>query len=466
MIVTRTIAIVIFSVSLGVSALQAQTLRNAPPPAEFPPASYKGKQYVDSRGCIYIRAGIDGNVTWVPRVGRNRKQICGYKPTAVAGATTASKPAPAPMVITVAPSATQPAPKSVAKSVAKPVPKAVAKPAAAAKPRVVSTTRTTTYRPATATTIRSPMPTIATTARPARVQTVPRSTTVAPAAAPVIAPRTGSGTAPAARGGRCPNASAFSQRFINKTDDVRCGPQAEPPVTYGTGRDKQSSLAVDPNTRTVPRHVYDNRQNTRNVSVPEGYKTVWTDDRLNPYRAERTLQPSIVHNPASVPPGYRLVDREDDRLNLRRASGTAGGDAQMDQIWTRTVPRTLAPVPTDRPVIAVASRAAKSPAEAKEPLYLRLSTRSAPQTKAKAPQQAANAKRRYVRVATYGTDAEARRLAQTLAGTGLPMRLGSVRRGSATYRVVLAGPFTSDGTAQAALQQVRSAGFSGARLSR
>lgn len=59
----------------------AQSLRSVGPPAEYPPASFDGSQFADSRGCVYVRAGVDGAVNWVPRVSRDRQPICGQTPT-------------------------------------------------------------------------------------------------------------------------------------------------------------------------------------------------------------------------------------------------------------------------------------------------------------------------------------------------------------------------------------------------
>lgn len=102
--------------------LVAQELR---PPAELPPPGYKGEQYVDSAGCVFLRAGVGERVTWVARISRERRQMCGLSPTlAPAVAVAAPEPevvaieAPAPALQARAPAQSS-APK-VARAVAAP----------------------------------------------------------------------------------------------------------------------------------------------------------------------------------------------------------------------------------------------------------------------------------------------------------------------------------------------------------
>lgn len=62
----------------------AQPMPTFEQPAEFPPASFGGRQYVDSTGCAFVRAGSGQAVAWIPRVGPDRRKACGLTPTAVA----------------------------------------------------------------------------------------------------------------------------------------------------------------------------------------------------------------------------------------------------------------------------------------------------------------------------------------------------------------------------------------------
>lgn len=90
------------SVLAGVFAV-SPALADLSGPAELPPSSYKGQQYVDSRGCVFLRGGYGGQVTWVPRVSRDRKQLCGYPPSGGAVAVAADVPeAKAPAAETTA----------------------------------------------------------------------------------------------------------------------------------------------------------------------------------------------------------------------------------------------------------------------------------------------------------------------------------------------------------------------------
>lgn len=106
-------------------------------PAELPPAGFSGNQYVDSKGCVFLRAGLGDTTTWVARLGRDRKPVCGYAPTLTASTTSA---APAPAAAPVAePAATEPPPAAETPAAAKPA-EVAAKPAAprARKPAPVA----------------------------------------------------------------------------------------------------------------------------------------------------------------------------------------------------------------------------------------------------------------------------------------------------------------------------------------
>jgi hypothetical protein len=54
----------------------AQALKGVKTPANLPPVGYNGVQFVDYDGCIFVRAGRLGDVSWVPRIDQSRKHMC------------------------------------------------------------------------------------------------------------------------------------------------------------------------------------------------------------------------------------------------------------------------------------------------------------------------------------------------------------------------------------------------------
>lgn len=85
----RVVSTAMWALVVGAGIGSAQDLPAGP--AERPPEGFPGAQYVDSRGCVYLRAGMDGSVTWVPRVTPDRKPLCGYPPS-IAGLVEPGKP--------------------------------------------------------------------------------------------------------------------------------------------------------------------------------------------------------------------------------------------------------------------------------------------------------------------------------------------------------------------------------------
>lgn len=387
--------------ALGVGAALAQSAADVGGPRELPPAGFSGQQFIDSRGCVFLRAGLGGTVNWVPRVDRNRKAMCGYPPTFGGGtrpaATVAADPAPAP------------APK--------PVP--AVKPAPV---RVADEPAPETYTPAPV-----------------------RNVAVAPVvtAAPVALPQRTVAVEPSFSGNKigCTRSAPVPQRLkltnggtvvvCTRGDGTLEGLRA--PV-YPAGSRVGASLS-GPDLAPVSRG---------GAVVPLGQAAAVAGGASGVRLVDQGVQ---------VPPGYEPAWK-DDRLNPLRGVGTVAGQVAQDQVWTRDVPARLTtdppkgffaflkPQPRQRVVVSTKSVEA-------EPPRVTVSTKSRPAADGRV----------FVQVGSFGVPANADGAVARLSALGLPVARSQGAIGGKAVQVVLAGPFGSAGEAQAALGAARGAGF-------
>ncbi|WP_298839102.1 hypothetical protein [uncultured Roseobacter sp.] len=260
MILTRTIVASVLALGVVTSAggvLAQEAVR----PSELPPVTFRGNQFADSTGCVFTRIGVDDAVRWAPRVDRNRQQICGRTPT--------FDPAEA-----VAPR-TEPAIVPEGEEVVIVVPRL---PSADSEIAVVP------------------------------------SAGAPDASVPAVTTRTTADAAPVA-----PVAAPAAARAAPKAPAPRkkpAAPKPQPAQTSSAGPDlagvvvtaeTAQNLGVGGTVRVLPRHVFEERRDFKPVRVPKGYRKAWNDGRMNPRRAEQTLQ----------------------------------GHQRMQEIWTRTTPMRL-----------------------------------------------------------------------------------------------------------------------------
>lgn len=273
----KLVSAAVIAVVAGVGAANAQSAKDLKGPSELPPASFKGQQYVDSRGCVFVRAGMSGKTNWVARVSANRKQLCGQTPTF------------AKIEIPVVPDAS--AKPTVVVKKAEPVAPQVVVRQAMPKVAVKAAIPPESY---------VPPPVVMTKKK----QVVVKPMAVAPVVAPVVAtPK----VAPVNRGtGVVVGKSGYSGGKIGCYTDA---PVAERFALRGGGSIVLCTKGDgDINSGRPPRLSEGQgtmlQVSSQDIVPPPGYKVAWRDDRLNPLRGQ----------------------------------GTAEGWAEQNNIWTERVP--------------------------------------------------------------------------------------------------------------------------------
>ena len=410
--------------SLSIMALPpvfAQSVAAVGGPAEAPPAGFSGQQYVDSRGCVFMRAGFGGQVSWVPRIGRDRKPMCDAVTPSQAAARLAQGDTAAPLGDTQdvgAPMDTIASDMTAGRKTGVFAPIAVPGiEQGASAPRAIARTQgTSAIVPRAA----IQMPNLESAALSATYGGGVSGAAACPASAPVLQAiplSTGGSVTVCTRGdGSATGWVSPNYRGVGAALRAGQGQQsgaALAGLVHAGGGQVHNGAASSGQSGRYVQTVIAGQQIIAQRSAPQTYEAAWDDDRLNPYRG----------------------------------LGTATGWSQQAQVWTQKVPaQTLADV--------ARKKAQRSAGTAQSGTRLTASSMSAG-----GQSQAAAGGRIYVQVGTFGQPANAQNAAGRLAGLGLPVASAKGMRGGQQLVAIMAGPFASAADASAALSMARSAGF-------
>ncbi|MEM6618347.1 MAG: SPOR domain-containing protein [Pseudomonadota bacterium] len=415
------------SLTFGGAPVSAQALRNIQGPAEIPPASYNGRQYVDSRGCVFIRAGFGGRTTWVPRVNRSRQAFCSSRnrPSLSASQLAAIR-------------ASQQGPSSEA---------------GGRQPQATTTATAQATRPQ-----RQPQRVVRVAPRTVPQTQAPRRVVrrVAPQPQVQTQPVVQAPTQPATQPVRVTRTRPAAERQRGKPQSVHPGDLLRAAARDGAETSPRTRVAapqpqpviVAPVTQPVVAQPVNRTTRPVRRGQPQAVHPgdLVRQRRIAAARAANATAQAPVNRRAPVTTYSQTVDP----VHGLTVTGpridpdvTPQGDAQMALVWTNTVPRRLVKRQVRVRKVAAAPRTR---------------VRTTVSSKSFSP-AAGQARARFVQVGTFGNAANAQRTVARFQGRGLPVASRAISRSGRAYKVILLGPFRTGDEAQAGLRAARSAGF-------
>lgn len=435
-------ALALFVAATLATTADAQSLRKVKTPAENPPASFQGKQYVDSRGCVFIRAGFGGKTTWVPRVDRKRNVFCSKR----------NQPSLSSSQLASVRSQVAAAPEGTVLDLSAPTIKQVAAPKR----------KTVKVPPKKVVKTVPVQPTQVAAAKPAPVKTV-RVTQPKP----VVVRRTAPTQQVAARGPQQVHPGDLVRNSRDAADNAGMARR----VAVAT---PQTQVVTPAQPQIVRRVAVPQQQQVRRVVVPQpqvvqptapvqtqrvvrraaaGSQQVHPGDLVRANRlqaaaaANGTVRTTQRQQTVRVVTPSQVLDATHGLTTtgpVIESDVTRVGDVQMQQVWTNTVPRKL--VQQKVRVRKVVSNT--------QQVRTTQSTK-----KVVTNQRAAAPSGRYVQVGTFGDPSNAARTIQRFRAGGVPVATRNMSRGGRNLQVVLLGPFGSSAQAQSAMRAARGAGF-------